>query len=150
MLAPVNERPTHDWMGTTYQTILAPQETAGAMSITQIIARAHDGPPRHIHHDADETFVVLSGDVEFWLDGTRFTRGPGETAHIPRGADHTYRVCSDTPARALVILSPGGFENFFVEMAQNNYAIPTDMPAITALATAHHLDFTGPPLEDAS
>lgn len=147
--APPEAAQTHDWLGTSYKTILTTAASAGAISVTDSVSPPLSGPPRHIHHDADETFVVLTGDVEFWIAGDRFMRGPGQTAFIPRGREHTFRVISDTPSRHLVILTPGGFEGFFAEMAAGQFRIPEDMPAIEESAARHHLTFTGPPLENA-
>ena len=139
---------TLDWLGTRYKTILPTADTGGSLSITDSVSPPASGPPRHIHHDADEVFVVLTGACEFWLEGERFRRGPGEAAFIPRGTEHTFRVTSDEPSRHLVILTPGGFEGFFREMAEGQYAIPQDMEPITRIGEAHRMTFTGPPLED--
>lgn len=135
-----------EWLGVHYKTILTTDATNGAMSITDSVSPPGSGPPRHIHHDADETFIMLTGDSEFWLDGERFARGPGQTAFVPRGTEHTFRVVSDVPARHLVILTPGGFEGFFAEMAAGQFRIPQDMPEITEIASRYQLTFTGPPL----
>lgn len=135
-----------EWLGVHYKTILTTGATKGAMSITDSVSPTGSGPPRHIHHDADETFIMLTGDSEFWLDGERFARGPGQTAFVPRGTEHTFRVVSDVPARHLVILTPGGFEGFFDEMAAGQFRIPQDMQVITEIASRYQLTFTGPPL----
>ncbi|VVT11846.1 cupin domain-containing protein [Hoeflea sp. EC-HK425] len=135
-----------EWLGVHYKTILRQEETGGTMSVVDSVSPPNSGPPRHIHHDADETFVILSGDILFWLEGDEFTRGPGQTMFVPRGKQHTFRVVSDAPARHLVILTPGGFEGFFAEMADNNYRIPEDMPAIADCAARYQLSFTGPAL----
>lgn len=135
-----------EWLGVSYQTILGTAQTGGAVSIIDSVSPPQSGPPRHIHHDADETFVLLTGDAEFWLEGERFTRGPGQTAFIPRGREHSFRIVSDTPCRHLVIMTPGGFEAFFVEMAAGGFRIPEDMATIAEIAARHHLSFTGPPI----
>lgn len=135
-----------EWQGVQYKTILTTAESGGAMSIVDSVSPPDSGPPRHVHHDADETFVLLTGDVEFWLEGESFTRGPGATVFVPRGKEHTFRVVSDTPSRHLVILTPGGFEGFFAEMAAGRFRIPEDMPAIEESAARFQLSFTGPPL----
>lgn len=137
---------TIEWLGTLYRTTLTTADTGGAMSITDSVSPPNSGPPRHIHHDADESFVVLTGDAEFWLAGERFLRGPGETVFIPRGTEHTFRIVGNAPSRHLVILTPGGFEGFFAEMAAGQYRIPEDMPAVEESAARHNLTFTGPPL----
>ena len=135
-----------EWLGVHYNTILTTDATDGAMSITDSVSPPGSGPPRHIHHDADEAFIMLTGDSEFWLDGERFARGPGQTAFVPRGTEHTFRVVSDVPARHLVILTPGGFEGFFAEMVVGQLRIPQDMPEITKIASKYQLTFTGPAL----
>ena len=139
-------RETLNWNGTTYRTILDASETEGAMSIFDSVSPPRSGPPRHVHDAEDETFVILSGEVELWLEGETFTRGPGETAFIPRGAEHTFRVISDHPCRHLVILTPGGFDTFCAEMAEGGFRIPEDMDAINESAARHNMRFTGPPL----
>ena len=139
---------TVEWLGTLYKTVLTATETGGGISITDSLSPPASGPPRHVHHDADEAFMVLTGECEFWVAGERFRRGPGEAAFIPRGTEHTFRITSDTPSRHLVILTPGGFEGFFAEMAAGQYGIPQDMEPITRIAETHHMTFTGPPLEE--
>lgn len=135
-----------EWAGTTYRTILETSATGGAMSIVDSISPPDYGPPRHIHHDADETFVILTGEVELWMEGETVVKGPGETAFIPRGKEHTFRVIGSQPSRHLVILTPGGFEGFFADMAAGQFRIPEDMAQIEDSAKRHHLEFTGPPL----
>lgn len=135
-----------EWQGTYYKTILSTEASGGAMSIVDSLSPVNSGPPRHIHHDADETFVLMSGECEFFLEGETFAKGPGDTVFIPRGKEHTFRVIGNAPSRHLVILTPGGFEGFFEAMAAGNYAIPADMATIEDFAQQFQLSFTGPPL----
>lgn len=135
-----------NWLGTTYRTILHPSEAGGSMSIVDSISPPESGPPRHVHEREDEAFVMLSGRCRFWLEGETFERAAGETVFIPRGRQHTFRVVGDTPARHLIILTPGGFESFFGDMAAGQFRIPEDMDAVMESATRHGLRFTGPPL----
>lgn len=137
---------TVEWLGVAYKTILHPEESEGRMSIVDSLSPVGSGPPRHIHHNEDEVFVLLSGECEFWLEGETFIRGPNSTVFIPRGREHTFRVVGDIPSRHLVILTPGGFEGFFADMARGQFRIPEDMPAIEESARRHNLTFTGPPL----
>lgn len=135
-----------EWLGVQYKTILTTDATGGTMSITDTVSPPNSGPPRHVHQDADETFVLLTGETEFWLEGETFARGPGETAFVPRGKQHTFRVIGDLPSRHLIILTPGGFEGFFAEMAEGQFRIPDDMEIINSTASRYNLVFTGPPL----
>ena len=135
------------WLGVTYRTILSAEATDGAVSVVDRVSPPESGPPRHVHEREDEIFVVLSGEIEWWMEGERGTTGPGETLFVPRGREHTFRVLGDLPCRHLVILTPGGFEGFFADMAAGQFAIPQDMPAIEQSAARHGLRFTGPPLD---
>jgi quercetin dioxygenase-like cupin family protein len=136
------------WLGTTYRTILHTEDSGGAMSIVDSTGPVDSGPPRHIHDREDEIFVILTGRCLFWLEGETFERGAGETVFIPRGREHTFRVIGNAPSRHLVILTPGGFEGFFSDMAAGQFRIPEDMDAVMESATRYSLRFTGPPLGD--
>jgi len=135
-----------EWQGVAYRTILDTAASGGTMSIVDSVSPPNSGPPRHVHADADETFVLLTGECEFWLEGRSFHRSAGETVFVPRGQEHTFRTIGPDPCRHLVILAPGGFEGFFYEMAQGNYSIPEDMDQIVSIAEKFQLTFTGPPL----
>ncbi len=141
------DAPTLCWLGVSYKTILSSAASSGAMSIVRSVSSPGSGPPRHIHHEEDETFVILTGRCEFWMAGEVSSVVSGETMFIPRGTEHTFQICTPDDCEHLVILTPGGFEQFFVDMAEGQYRIPEDMEAIHESAARHHLSFTGPPLE---
>ena len=42
-----------EWNGVAYKTILATEDTGGAMSIVDSVSPPMSGPPRHIHHKED-------------------------------------------------------------------------------------------------
>lgn len=134
------------WQGVTYRTVLSTAATNGALSITDSVSPPNSGPPRHIHHREDEAFVILSGCCEFWVGGQRRICGPEDSAFVPRGTEHTFRVVGDLPCRHLVILTPGGFEGFFADMARDALKIPQDMDRVIEVARTYALEFTGPPL----
>ncbi len=66
---------------------------------------------------------MLTGQVEFWLEGNRFIRGPGEDW-----------------SRHLVTTTPGGIEAFFEEMSRLGLTIPTDMERVVEIARRHALE----------
>ena len=136
-----------EWRGTSYRTILSAAETGGAMTIVESVSPAGSGPPRHVHKAEDEAFILLTGECLFWIAGQQVTRGPGETVFVPRGVEHTFRVIGSRACRHYTILTPGGLEGFFAEMAAGQFRIPEDMGAVVQAAARYHLEFTGPPLE---
>jgi hypothetical protein len=90
---------------------------------------------------------MITGTSKVWIEGEEILAGPGESIFIPRGKEHTFKVVGNKPSRHLVILTPGGFEGFFEDMAAGQFQIPDDMPAIEESARRHNLSFTGPPLD---
>lgn len=132
------------WMGTEYWTTLTKTDSAGLIGIFESRVSAGEGPPIHIHHNEDEVLHVLEGEYEFWLDGKTTRGGPGTSVFLPRGVPHTFRVIGERPGRNLAILTPGGFESFFAEVAARDLAIPRDMAALTELGTLYGLEFVGP------
>lgn len=70
------------------------------------------GPPLH-HHDFDETFYLIEGELTFQLGDELFTRMAGELASAPRGVAHTYANLSDASTRHLIACTPAGFERYF-------------------------------------
>lgn len=134
------------WLGTRYKRLHSDPQ---GLSLFESLCPAGSGPPRHIHHREDETFYILSGSIDFWMNGERLRRGPGDVVHVPRGIEHAFRVHDGGPANMLTVLTPGGFDGFFVEMARHQCRIPDDMGQVMAIAEAYNLTFTGPPLEAA-
>jgi hypothetical protein len=49
--------------------------------------------------------------------------------------------------RHLVVMTPGGFERFFVEMAAAERAAPLGAPAAAAIAARFRARYVGPALE---
>lgn len=92
---------------------------AGAsLSLTEITVFAENGPPPHIHLAADESFWVFEGEFSVLLGAQTITAGPGSFVHVPRGTLHTYSKTSREPGKMIVMLTPGGFENFSREVGE--------------------------------
>jgi uncharacterized cupin superfamily protein len=70
------------------------------------------GPPLH-HHAFDETFCILEGELTFQLGADRLVGRPGDTLFVPRGVHHTLANLAESPAKYLLVYTPGGFEQRF-------------------------------------
>lgn len=115
--------------------------TAGAMSVFEAIVAANDGPPMHIHAREDEMFYVFSGTFQFWCGDETFTGGPGTTVVLPRNVPHTFKNIGTTEGRMLVTVTPGGFENFFIDVVNEK---ATEPAALMAIGARHGLTFLPP------
>jgi quercetin dioxygenase-like cupin family protein len=98
--------------------LLRSEQTDGQLSVIEIGGDSHkrEGPRLH-HHDFDETFYILEGELTFQLRDELFTRQVGELAFAPRNVPHTYANLSGRPARALLVCTPAGFERYFDRIA---------------------------------
>jgi quercetin dioxygenase-like cupin family protein len=58
--------------------------------------------PYHYHDEgAEETQIMLEGELECWFDGIRITVGAGDTVTAPPGINHAFFNRSDAPARMI-------------------------------------------------
>ena len=129
-------------------------ETNGSLSVAELEADPALGPPPHIHRHADECFYILEGTFDFSLDGRPFSAGPGSFIHLPRGIVHTHSAGGGKVARALVIQSPAGVENFIAEagsVATDRFRRPPPPDGaafgrIVAIAAAHGIDVPPAPV----
>jgi quercetin dioxygenase-like cupin family protein len=104
--------------------MLRGEQTGGAISVMQNAVPARwDGPPLH-HHEFDETFYVLDGELTFQVRDELFTAGPGALAFAPGGVVHTFANLGDAPARYLLLCTPAGFEGYFAGLAVMENRIP--------------------------
>jgi mannose-6-phosphate isomerase-like protein (cupin superfamily) len=73
--------------------------------------------PMHVHEHEDEYSYVLEGEVGVQIgDEVRYATA-GDLVVKPRGIPHAFWNRTDAPARLLEIISPGGFERYFAELA---------------------------------
>ena len=85
-------------------------------SLTAIEVTIDGGPPRHTHTHEDESFYVLTGALEVKCGDDRFQAGPGSFVFLPRNLPHAFRTVGG-PATALLIVTPGGLDEYFAELS---------------------------------
>jgi quercetin dioxygenase-like cupin family protein len=97
---------------------LTSEDTGGAFLMIEETSPPGGGPPPHVHRDEDEALYVLEGEVEFLLgEGTK-PAGAGSCVYAPRGTLHTFKNVGTSPSRVLAVITPGGFEKFFLEAGE--------------------------------
>ena len=74
--------------------------------------------PRHVHAREDELFVSLEGEHVIELGDDERRIGPGESIFAPRGVPHAQRRVEAGEGRMLIVVTPGGLEGFFRELAE--------------------------------
>lgn len=119
------------------------EQTEGSVSIVEhTLAPGLLGAPSHRHAREDETSYVLEGILTVRIGGEVATVKPGEMVVKPRGVFHAFWNAGEEPVRFLEVISPGGFEDYFPELARIVSAgSPPDMGAIIALGARYGLEF---------
>jgi mannose-6-phosphate isomerase-like protein (cupin superfamily) len=91
------------------EVILASAPAGAAVAVVGCtIPPATSGPPLHAHAASDETFFVLSGVLLVHADGQVATIPEGGLVYVSRGMPHTFATTPGSPARFLVLHTPGG------------------------------------------
>jgi len=134
--------PTIELMGARIAVLVPSEATGGAFSLVEYTTPPRfPGAPRHYHNGIDELFYVLEGRLTMTAGEERRVIGPGECVAVPRGVVHTFANETDSPARFLVQLTPGGFENYFNELAElvrkSETWPPADRSIVTAIASRY-------------
>ena len=74
-------------------------------------------PPAHSHTDNEEIVYVLEGRLDYRVGQDKRVLGPGERMLTPRGEVHAFSNPHDTPARALIMLTPDIGAQYFRDIA---------------------------------
>jgi quercetin dioxygenase-like cupin family protein len=141
------------WWKTGRVTVkVAGAETGDAFSQIEVDDPRAGGPPLHVHHNEDETFSILEGEVTFLVGDERIDATAGDFLFAPRNIPHAYVVRSER-ARMLVTSSPAGVEQLFVSLGSPVAGAepPTDVvmpspPEMARLFGEVGCEILGPPI----
>jgi mannose-6-phosphate isomerase-like protein (cupin superfamily) len=92
------------------------RQAAESMAVIEEVPPLLD-TPRHVHAREDELFIALEGEHVIELGDDEHRIGPGESVFAPRGVPHAQRRVAPGEGRILVVVTPGGLEGFFRELA---------------------------------
>jgi len=143
------------WLLNTHVTIrISSRDGSDGISVLAHRASQGDSPPLHIHHDEDEIFHVLEGEVRYRVGDQERRARAGETLLTPKGIPHTYKVES-AEARILTI-TRGNFENFVRAFGRHAEHIgppdpsgpptPEQAEALARACQQFGIELVGPPL----
>jgi quercetin dioxygenase-like cupin family protein len=134
-------------LGTEVFVKVANTDTESAVAIFCHSVAPMYGPPLHRHSREDEWFYILKGEITFEIDGKRITLHAGSSAFAPRGTTHTYKNSTNEAAEILVVVTPGGFLEFFEELSVlSDQVTASDPSAIERIAKKYGIEIVGPPL----
>lgn len=129
--------------------------TAKGVSVLEHTAPYGSAPPLHVHHNEDEIFHLLEGDMRFLVDGAEIHLHQGETLLAPKGKPHGFVVASPAGARWLITTCRGDFERMARSIGRPAAGeclppvfapTPAEIAALDAACRAHYIEIVGPPL----
>jgi quercetin dioxygenase-like cupin family protein len=152
MLAPTTDHGVWFLTG-RIQFHLSQDDNADGISVVEHHCPQGFGPPLHIHHDEDEVFHVIEGELRIRC-GDRMLAGlPGDVHCLPRGVPHGFTVVSDG-ARFLTV-TRGGFEAMLRAASRpaehgglpdNTAPTLLEQEALARVCAEHGIDLIGPPI----
>jgi quercetin dioxygenase-like cupin family protein len=92
-------------------------DSGGALSALEVTIPPKTLVKPHTHSREDEFTVVLAGTVGARVGDRVVEAGPGASMVKPRGIPHAMWNPGPEPATVLEVLSPGGLERYFEELA---------------------------------
>ena len=121
--------------------LLRSDRTEGRFAILEhTIAPRALAAPTHTHRNEDEYSFVLSGRMGAMIGDEVVEAGPGELVVKPRGVPHAFWNAADEETRVLELISPGGFEQYFADLAPLFAGDgPPDFAAIAAVQAHYEL-----------
>jgi quercetin dioxygenase-like cupin family protein len=130
------------WFGALATIRLRGADTGGRLSVVEMLCPPGLPVFSHVHHDADEVFQVLEGEIHYRVGTMRCTALPGSVVVAPRGVPHEFVAVGTQPARYLITYTPAGFEEFMIESSEAAPSLtvppPPDGPPPAELVA--HLD----------
>jgi mannose-6-phosphate isomerase-like protein (cupin superfamily) len=114
--ADAGERADFPGLGTRY--LIRGEQTGGRFALIEHTIPPHRlAAPVHTHEHEDEHSFVLSGRMGALVGDAVLDVGPGELVTKPRGIPHAFWNAGDEPTRLLELISPGGFDGYFADLA---------------------------------
>lgn len=128
---------------------LTAAQTDGHIGMWLWVARRGAAAPLHVYHREDEQFLVMDGQIRFFIGEQHIDAQPGDLVYLPREVPHAYLVTSET-SRGVGTATPGGFESFFTELRAPvkpgaPEAPPPAIEDMAAAAARRGIEILGPP-----
>lgn len=134
---------------------VVPSAFSSAVSLFEVdLAPGCLSGPLHVHKKEDALAYVLDGCMTFQVGGELCRVSAGESVALPRDVPHTFWNAGPTHARALDVVTPGGLEHYYEELAlaapapdvmeriaamEQNFGVKMDWDSVPDLLARHGL-----------
>ena len=113
------------------------EQTNGAYAILEQKIPVGHGPPLHVHRHETEIFYILDGEFEVTVGDLKVPAPTGAIVVGPRNIPHTFRNVGSKDGRLLLMVIPGHFSNYFIEV---DGVRDDDRASIRALAAKYDVE----------
>jgi mannose-6-phosphate isomerase-like protein (cupin superfamily) len=134
----------YDWARDHTFVKVAAADSSGAYALMEDNLKLEFALGLHLHREHAETFYILEGRVNFYVDGDWMSAEPGACVHIPPEVPHALDLPANGTARMLMIFQPAGFDQFLAELSQMSDAQLADEKLMTALNERYDIVNLGP------
>src|SRR5260221_3511774 len=100
------------FLGVRVKILLSSKDSGGQFSLIEGLMPPGGDGGLHLHTNEDESMHLLEGELEVTIGDRKFLLSSGESYFAPRNVPHRIRNRSQTPARSLLLTTPGGFDAF--------------------------------------
>lgn len=105
------------YIGHLMSVLISAKDTNGLFSLIHGFEIQGLEPPPHTHTKEDESFYVIAGEIDYVVGEKSFNAKSGDWVFMPRNIQHSFKVVT-AKAEVLMLLTPGGFENYFIDMSE--------------------------------
>lgn len=124
----------YDWSADHTFVKVSASDTGGMYTLMEDNLKQNFQLGLHLHRHHAETFYILAGEIDFYVDGDWLTAKEGACLHIPPGVPHACTLADGTAdARMLMIFQPSGFDQYLAELSKLTEADFADQAKMNAL-----------------
>lgn len=144
------------WFLGTLAVLRNPNGSPRAPAVIELTVPPGGSPPRHVHHELEDSFLLLDGEMVVRCAEQTIVAKPGTYVVVPLGVEHTFRVTSPGPARMLLVHGDDSFLQL-IEAAgtpTSELRLPpegefdVDLDTLIRLNEEHDSHIVGPPLPE--
>ena len=129
----------YEWSADHTFVKVGAEHTDGAYTLMEDNLKSGFALGLHRHDRHAETFYVLEGPIEFFVNDAWVAAEAGTCIHVPPGAPHAARLPPGSAGRMLMIYQPSGFDGYLAELATLTQADFDDVGRMAALNQKYDL-----------
>lgn len=145
-------------MASLFEHLVGAEHTGGRLAVSLVTQPPGVATPLHRHSREAEAFYVLDGRLSYQAGDDLHELGPGCFIHLPVGLPHAFRIRGETPARLLVLTTPGGLMGLYDEVGTpagerrlpgpDGQSPEVEIPRWVAASPRYGLTVVGPPIPE--